>query len=95
MMYQPYSEILKNKTKEEYMKKGVKVNCLGIVIYPKGDVWMPTNQKYLNDFVEKLKRLEGDKNVQNVLDIGCGSGVLSFLMKKTFKKAKIIAFDIN
>ena len=39
--------------------------------------------------------MEGDKNVRNILDLGCGSGVLSFLSKKSFKKAKITAFDCN
>jgi methylase of polypeptide subunit release factors len=39
--------------------------------------------------------MEGDKNVKNVLDLGCGSGVLSFLCKKSFKKAKIVALDCN
>lgn len=58
LVYKPYQNKLKEKTYEEYLKKGVKVNCLdGIVIYPKGEVWMPTNQKYLVDFSEVLKRL--------------------------------------
>lgn len=40
------------------MKKGVKVNCLGgLTIYPKGEVWMPTNEKYLVDFCEVLKTM--------------------------------------
>lgn len=56
---------------------------------------MPTNEKYLTDFCESLKRMEGDKNVKNILDLGCGSGVLSFLCKKSFKKAKVVGFDCN
>jgi len=30
-----------------------------------------------------------------MLDIGCGSGVLSFLFAKANKKSKIFAFDKN
>ena len=37
----------------------------------------------------------GDKSIQNILDLGCGSGILSFLCKKSFKKAKIVGFDSN
>ena len=77
------------------MKKGVKVHCLGFTIYPKGDVWMPTNQKYLKSMEEYLSRMEGDKYVISVLDIGTGSGVLAFLCAKTWKKARVVAFDLN
>ena len=66
-----------------------------MIIYPQGEVWMPTNEKYLVDFCEALKRMEGSKNVKNILDLGCGSGVLSFLCKKSFKKAKVVGFDSN
>jgi hypothetical protein len=45
--------------------------------------------------VDRLKTyLQLGKRCQ-LIDIGCGSGVLSFLCKKTFKKAKIAAFDLN
>lgn len=39
--------------------------------------------------------MEGDKSVSDVLDLGCGSGVLSFLCKKSFKKAKVVGVDCN
>ena len=39
--------------------------------------------------------MEGNKDIKEILDLGCGSGVLSFLCKKSFKKAKIIGFDCN
>lgn len=39
--------------------------------------------------------MEGNKNVQDILDLGCGSGVLSFLCKKSFKRSKIVGFDSN
>lgn len=58
MLFQPYLDKLKAKTREEYLKKGVKVECLGgMTIYPKGDVWMPTNEKYLIDFCQAIKRI--------------------------------------
>jgi methylase of polypeptide subunit release factors len=31
----------------------------------------------------------------SLLDLGCGSGILSFLFAKQFKKAKIYAIDKN
>lgn len=44
MLYEAFQMKLRNRTKEEYIKKGVKVECLGgLTIYPKGEVWMPTN----------------------------------------------------
>ena len=34
-------------------------------------------------------------NPQSVLDLGCGSGILSFILAKSYKNAKIYAVDAN
>jgi methylase of polypeptide subunit release factors len=55
---------------------------------------MPTNEKYLLDYAKLLGGL-GGKGEVSMLDIGCGSGVLSFLFAKQFKKGRICAIDSN
>jgi len=56
---------------------------------------MPTNEKYLIDFISVINQNQTNASIKNILDIGSGSGVLSFLCAKAFKKAKIYGFDIN
>lgn len=42
-----------------------------------------------------INQNQSNSNIKTILDIGSGSGILSFLCAKTFKNAKIIGFDIN
>ena len=57
-------------------------------------MWLPTSEKYLIDFHEYLKSMPQQGNL-NVLDLGCGCGILSFLFLKHHKKSKIFGFDKN
>jgi len=63
-------------------------------IFPSGKVWMPTNEKYLLDYAKMVGGMTV-KGEGSMLDIGCGSGVLSFLFAKQFKKSKVTAIDSN
>jgi methylase of polypeptide subunit release factors len=38
---------------------------------------------------------QNNNNPNTVLDLGCGSGVLSFILAKHYKSAKIFATDSN
>lgn len=72
----------------------MQVDVLNATIYPTGKVWMPTSQKYLEDYVKIINSISG-KDVYHFLDLGCGSGILSFLFAKRHKKSKITAIDKN
>lgn len=56
---------------------------------------MPTNEKYLIDFITTINQNQSNDSIKTILDMGSGSGILSFLCSKTFKKAKIYGFDNN
>jgi methylase of polypeptide subunit release factors len=66
----------------------------GEKIFPSGKVWMPTNERYLQHYIKLIGSL-GGKAEMSLLDIGCGSGILSFLFAKQFKKGKVVALDKN
>jgi methylase of polypeptide subunit release factors len=69
------------------------VDALGDKVYPSGKVWMPTSQRYLINYFKIIKALE--HKPYNVLDLGCGCGILSFLFGKTHKKSRVIGIDKN
>lgn len=70
-----------NKAKEEYFSKGIKVKHIPRAIIPHGNVWIPPAFTYLNHYINIVKKIKkGEK--YNVLDMGCGSGILSFLFAK-------------
>jgi methylase of polypeptide subunit release factors len=87
-------ELAGEKTEKEYMKKGVKVEGINGTIYPMGVVWMPTSERYFQDYLKILNQMER-KDRGNMLDLGCGSGILSFLFAKHNKKWAISALDNN
>ena len=93
-MFKPLKEVLGENTKNQYEKKGVRVDALNGTIYPMGLVWMPTSQKYLKHYIEIVQSLQAGKQYK-VLDLGCGSGVLSFIFAKNHKKSQVAALDKN
>lgn len=87
-------EISAETTQKEYEKKGVQVEQLNAAIFPLGKVWLPTSKRYLLNFMKIISGIPGSQ-AHNVLDLGCGSGILSFLFAKTHKKSRVIAVDKN
>ena len=69
------------------------MEALGGKIYPLGKVWLPTSQRYLIKYCDLIKQLA--HKPYNVLDLGCGCGILSFLFAKAHKKSKVIGVDKN
>jgi 2-polyprenyl-3-methyl-5-hydroxy-6-metoxy-1,4-benzoquinol methylase len=95
LRFTPYAELLAENTQKEYEKKGVAVDALGGErIFPSGKVWLPTSEKYLQDYVKILAGVTG-KGEMSMLDIGCGSGILSFLFARQFRKSRVCAIDKN
>ena len=44
--------LIEEKTLTEYEKNGVEISALdGLRIFPKGRVWLPTREDYLNMFL--------------------------------------------
>ena len=94
-VFQSLDEIRAEKTAEEYKKNGVKIDLLnGKKIFPQGPTWMPTNQDYLKLFSDYLYS-HPETKPNAILDLGCGSGILSFICAKVFKNARITAVDKN
>ena len=94
-LFQSLDQIRAAKTMEEYKKNGVQIGLLNNKkIYPQGPTWMPTNQDYLKLFHDFIST-RFDAKPQSILDLGCGSGILSFLCAKAFKSAQIWAIDNN
>ena len=57
-------------------------------------MWLPTSEKYLHHFQFIINSINGGRDM-SFLDLGCGSGVLSFLLSKHFKKSRVCAVDNN
>lgn len=94
LLFKSINESFKDNTIREYEKNGVEVKVLENKIFPLGQVWLPTNENYLQDFQEAIQRLTVPENAQ-VLDIGTGSGILSYLFGKVHRKVHILGIDIN
>ena len=94
-MFESLDEIRARKTMEEYRKNGVTIQLMGNKkIYPQGPIWLPTNQDYLSLFNDYLNS-ETNLQPNSILELGCGSGVLSFLLSRRFKASNIWAIDSN
>ena len=84
-------------TSDEWEKSGITIQALsGKKVYPLYSVWSPTSQTYLtlleNYLEEKRNMIRSRKNV---LEIGCGTGVLSFMTVQKTGLKDIYAVDVN
>lgn len=67
----------------EYDSKGIQIHCLDSkMIYPMYGVYMPTQQEYLNLFSNFVQQDESIKEAKHLVDLGCGSGILSVIAKE-------------
>ena len=74
----------------EWYDQGLMVESLGEKIYPLYGVWLPTTHDYIKLVSDYL---DTDLPRGPALDIGCGSGVLSFLLAK--RGIEVLAVDKN
>ncbi len=80
-----------------YIQKGISINVLGDKkVYTNFGVFNPTRidylelfDAYIRDNIRELKL-----NVNNCIDLGCGTGVLSLLMSQ-YGLPRIFAVDVN
>ena len=83
-----------------YTKKGIQIKVLNNqIIYPLYSVFPPTQQKYIDMFDKYLKRILSKytpKSRLPTLDIGCGTGILGFILKKNgLGGEKVYSIDNN
>jgi len=82
---------------DQWEKSGIPVEALsGKKIYPLYSVWSPTSQNYLSlleDYLEEKRNMI--KSRKNILDIGCGTGVLSFMTVQKVGSKDVFAIDVN
>jgi SAM-dependent methyltransferase len=87
------------RSADQWRKQGVFVKALGEKIYPFWSVFVPTRQDYIDLFAEVIKSTNLLKDLTTpILEIGCGTGVLSILMAKNLlgkNNQKIIATDVS
>jgi len=76
----------------QWYKKGVSIPVLRNKIYPYYGVYFPSRYEHLLLFDNWLKRYQGAK--KTAIDVGIGSGVLSFQMMK-YGFQKVFATDTN
>lgn len=67
---------------DQWNQKGIKIESLNSKIYPYFGVFTPTNRYYLELFNNVLEEQTTKFKFKKALDIGTGTGVLSFIMKK-------------
>lgn len=63
----------------EWTNKGIFIQALNAIIHPIYGVWAPTNQDYLSLLQKYLLDV---KLTGTAVDLGCGTGVLSFMLAK-------------
>lgn len=82
---------------DEWEKAGIRIEALSDKkIYPLYSVWSPTSQNYLtllNNYLEEKVNMV--KSRRNILDIGCGTGVLSFMVVQKVGSKDCYAIDAN
>jgi len=84
-------------TSDEWEKSGIIVEALlGKKVYPLYSVWSPTSQTYLSlleNYLEEKRNMV--KSRKNVLDLGCGTGVLSYMFVQKTGLKDVYAVDKN
>jgi 2-polyprenyl-3-methyl-5-hydroxy-6-metoxy-1,4-benzoquinol methylase len=81
-------------TAQEWQKKGIEITNLdNQLIYPLYGVWPPTSQEYLTLVDLYMKSHKSPKEIKNVADLGCGTGVLGILVGKHETSGEIVAID--
>jgi len=59
-------------------------------------VWLPTRQNYLELLDKYLANKGISSSEDSIMDVGCGSGILSFLLaKRVSKNCKLVGIDVN
>jgi hypothetical protein len=74
----PFPKVQGLNSAWQWYEKGVFIPILKTKIYPYYGTYFPTRFEHLELFEEWLLNYEGEKN--SAIDIGIGSGILSFLM---------------
>lgn len=80
-----------------YIQKGIIIAALGNrKVYSNYGVFNPTRQDYINLFDTYLKDNinELKKSTKNCIDLGCGTGILSFLLCN-YGMSRVFAIDNN
>lgn len=90
--YLSFPEVQGMNSSWQWYKKGVEVKTLDLVLHPYYGTYFPTRFDHLKLFDKWLKKYDGLK--EKAIEIGVGSGVLSFqLIQNGFKN--IFATDTN
>ena len=67
----------------EWQKNGIPIEVLNKqMIYPQYGVFPPTSQEHLKLLDLWLQEIKNPGKVENVIDLGCGTGVLSVIANK-------------
>jgi len=90
--YVPFPEVQGMNSSWQWYQKGLEVKTLDLTLHPYYGTYFPTRFDHLKLFDKWLKKYDGSKT--NAIDIGVGSGVLSFqLIQNGFEN--ITAIDTN
>ena len=91
----PFNIFLGMVNAESLEKKGIPIKVLNEKkIYPLYGVWSPTKQGYLdllNEYIDKnIKKFQ---QMKTVIDLGCGTGILSFILLLRGEVKKVYGID--
>ncbi|OFY41540.1 MAG: methyltransferase type 11 [Bacteroidetes bacterium GWF2_40_14] len=88
----PFPQVQGLNSSWQWYKNGITIPGLGKKIHPFYGTYFPTRFEHLKLFDDWLKQYRGEK--KSAIDIGIGSGILSFMMLKSGFK-KIYGTDCN
>lgn len=90
--YVSFPEMQGMNSSWQWYEKGIEIKTLDLTLKPYYGTYFPTRFDHLKLFDKWLKKYDGEKN--NAIDIGVGSGILTFqLIQNGFKN--IFATDTN